>query len=86
MLTGLQRTISKLHAAGVTLIAGTDIAAHSDRVPGFSLQDELRALSNAGLTPLRGLQTATLHPAQVMGRMAAHGTVAGQSRTIFSFR
>ena len=45
MLPRLQKTIAKLQIAGVTLLAGSDIAG--DRVPGFSLQDELKALGNA---------------------------------------
>lgn len=74
MLPGLQKTIAKLQVSGVTLLAGTDIAGY--RVPGFSLQDELKALAIAGLTPLQVLQTATLNPARVMGRTADYGFVA----------
>jgi imidazolonepropionase-like amidohydrolase len=73
MLSGLERTIAKMQISGVTLLAGTDIAAY--RVPGFSLQDELKALGSAGLTPLQVLQTATLNPAKVMGRTADYGSV-----------
>jgi imidazolonepropionase-like amidohydrolase len=73
MLPRLLSTIAKLQAGGVTLLAGTDIAAN--RVPGFSLQDELQALSTAGLTPLQVLQTATLNPAKVMKRFADYGSV-----------
>jgi imidazolonepropionase-like amidohydrolase len=73
MLPRLQKTVAKLQTNGVTLLAGSDIAA--DRVPGFSLQDELKALGTAGLTPLQVLQTATLNPAKVMGRSADYGSV-----------
>jgi imidazolonepropionase-like amidohydrolase len=73
MLPRLQKTIAKLQTNGVTLLAGSDIAA--DRIPGFSLQDELKALGTAGLTPLQVLQTATLNPAKVMGRSADYGSV-----------
>jgi imidazolonepropionase-like amidohydrolase len=73
MLSGLQRTIAKMQTSGLTLLAGSDIAAY--RVPGFSLQDELKALGNAGLTPIQVLQTATLNPAKVMGRTADYGSV-----------
>jgi imidazolonepropionase-like amidohydrolase len=73
MLPRLQRTTLRLQQAGVTLLAGTDIAA--DRVPGFSLHDELDLLAEAGLTPLQVLQAATLNPAKFMRRTADYGTV-----------
>lgn len=73
MLPRLQQTTLQLQLAGVTLLAATDIAA--DRVPGFSLHDELDLLSGAGLTPLQVLQAATLNPAKVMGRTADYGTI-----------
>jgi imidazolonepropionase-like amidohydrolase len=74
MIPRLQKTVAKLQEAGVTILAGTDVAA--DRVPGFSLQDELKALASSGLTPLQVLQAATLNPAKVMERTADYGTVA----------
>ncbi len=73
MLPRLQATTLRLQKAGVTLLAGTDVAA--DRVPGFSLHDELDLLASAGLTPLQVLQAATLNPAKVMGKTADYGTV-----------
>lgn len=73
MVPQLMKTIARLQAAGVTLLAGTDIAG--DRVPGFSLHAELDTLSQAGLTPLQVLQSATLNPAVVMRRTAEYGTV-----------
>lgn len=73
MLPRLQATTLRLQKAGVTLLAGTDVAA--DRVPGFSLHDELDLLAGAGLTPLQVLQAATLDPAKVMGKTADYGTV-----------
>ena len=73
MLPRLQATTLRLQKAGVTLLAGTDVAA--DRVPGFSLHEELDLLTGAGLTPLQVLQAATLNPAKVMGKMADYGSV-----------
>lgn len=73
MLPRLLATTLRLQAAGVILLAGTDVAA--DRVPGFSLHDELDLLRRAGLSPLQVLQAATLNPAKVMGRTADYGTV-----------
>jgi imidazolonepropionase-like amidohydrolase len=73
MLPRLQQTTLRLQQAGVLLLAGTDIAA--DRVPGFSLHDELDLLASAGLTPFQVLQAATLNPAKVTGRTADYGTI-----------
>lgn len=73
MLPRLQATTLHLQKAGVTLLAGTDVAA--DRVPGFSLHGELDLLAGAGLTPLQVVQTATLTPAKVMGKTADYGTI-----------
>lgn len=73
MLPRLEQTTLRLQRAGVTILAGTDIAA--DRVPGFSLHDELDLLAGAGLAPLQVLQAATLNPAKVMGRTTDYGTV-----------
>lgn len=73
MLSRLQRTTLRLQQAGVTILAGTDIAA--DRVPGFSLHDELDLLAGAGLSPFQVLQAATLNPAKTMGSTADYGTV-----------
>ena len=73
MLPRLQATALRLQRAGVTLLAGTDVAG--DRVPGFSLHEELDLMAGAGLTPLEVLQAATLNPAKVMGRTADYGTV-----------
>lgn len=73
MLPRLQATALRLQKAGVTLLAGTDVAA--DRVPGFSLHEEVDLLASAGLTPLQVLQAATLNPARVMGKEADYGSV-----------
>jgi imidazolonepropionase-like amidohydrolase len=59
--------------AGVTIVAGSDIAA--TRVPGFTLHEELAELVASGLTPLQSLQAATLNPAKVMNRAADFGVI-----------
>ena len=73
MLPRLQATTLRLQRAGVTVLAGTDVAA--SRVPGFSLHEELDLLAQAGLTPLQVLQAATLNPAKVMRRASEYGAV-----------
>ncbi len=45
-------------------------------VPGFCLHDELQALTEAGLSPLQALQSATINPARVLGREKTQGTIA----------
>ena len=44
-------------------------------VPGFCLHDELRWMTEAGLTPLEALQTATINPATFFGREDSQGTI-----------
>ncbi len=49
-------------------------------VPGFCLHDELQALTEAGLSPLQAIQTATVNPARLLGRQKTQGTIAIGSR------
>ncbi|HEU4735104.1 MAG TPA: amidohydrolase family protein [Kofleriaceae bacterium] len=67
--------VRRLHAAGVPLLAGTDTPAGVDVIPGASLHHELQRFVDAGLSPLAALQTATINPARVLGRLAELGTV-----------
>ncbi|GAA3488215.1 amidohydrolase family protein [Streptomyces cremeus] len=53
--------VSEMHRAGVRLTAGTDTGT-GYAVPGFSLHEELRLLSEAGLPAPDVLATATTHP------------------------
>ncbi len=66
---------TKLHAAGVPFLAGSDAPAGFDLVPGASLHSELEWLVRAGFTPLEALQTATTNPASYLGRTKDLGTV-----------
>ncbi len=65
--------VGRMRRAGVEFIAGTD-TLKPYLVPGFSLQDELSLLVDAGFSPLEALQTATRNPARVF-RIADLGTV-----------
>ncbi|HEV7708086.1 MAG TPA: amidohydrolase family protein [Asanoa sp.] len=58
--------VNDLDRAGVPLMAGTDNGT-AYLMPGFSLHDELVRLSQAGLSNMRVLQTATLEPARYLG-------------------
>jgi imidazolonepropionase-like amidohydrolase len=65
--------VGQMHRAGMTLLAGTDIAA--ERPVGTTLHRELELLVEAGLTPAEALRTATLNPARVLGVDAELGTI-----------
>ena len=59
-----------LHAAGVTIVAGTDQA-----VPGHSLHREMEIYVEAGFTPMEAIQAATIVPARAMKRDGDVGTI-----------
>ncbi len=59
-----------LHAAGVPVVLGTDLA-----VPGHSIYRELELAVAAGLTPMQALQAATQVPARAMGLAGEVGTL-----------
>jgi imidazolonepropionase-like amidohydrolase len=62
-----------LHAAGVELLAGTDVVK-AQFIPGFSLHDELSLLVSAGLSPNEAIEAATRKPARRLG-MTDVGTI-----------
>jgi imidazolonepropionase-like amidohydrolase len=67
--------VRKLHAANVGFLAGTDMPAGVDLIPGVSLHLELQRFVEAGFTPLQALQTATLNPAKFYHKTQDLGTV-----------
>jgi hypothetical protein len=62
--------LGTLHAAGIPVIAGTDLV-----VPGHSIARELELYVRGGFTPLEAIQAATLVPARVMGLDKESGTI-----------
>jgi imidazolonepropionase-like amidohydrolase/uncharacterized protein YbjT (DUF2867 family) len=66
--------VKRLQDSGVPVMAGTD-APIGFLTPGYALHEELRLLTEAGLTPMQALTAATLHPAQFMGLDDKLGTV-----------
>ena len=73
----LLRMIAKLHAAGVTLVAGTDA------MPGFTLHRELELYRQAGIPAAEVLRIATLGAAEVMGAAAETGSIEAGKRADF---
>lgn len=75
-LARMQDVVRAMQGAGVPLLAGSDVhPTLAFTFPGFSLQEELRLLVEAGLSPLESLRTATLNPAQFLGRSDELGAV-----------
>ena len=66
--------VGGMHRAGVPLLAGTDTPGRN-RVPGFSLAEELTLLTRAGLSPMAALQSATREPARFLGTTDSLGTI-----------
>ena len=69
-----QRLLLEMHKEGVLILAGTDVGTPYI-FPGLSLLDELEEMTNAGLTNLEALQTATLNPAIYLNKKEVLGTV-----------
>jgi imidazolonepropionase-like amidohydrolase len=61
-------------AVGIPVLTGTD-APVPGVAPGFALHDEFEALSRAGLTNQRILESTTRLPAEWLGTLADRGTV-----------
>jgi imidazolonepropionase-like amidohydrolase len=74
-----RKLIVAFAAAGIPIVAGTD-AQVPGVVPGFSLQDELQSLAQAGLSNEQVLESATRLPAQWLGTLEDRGTVATGKR------
>lgn len=66
-------------AAGIPVVAGTD-AAVPGVVPGFSMHDELAALTRAGMSNRQALEAATRRPCEWLNSLADCGTVEAGKR------
>jgi imidazolonepropionase-like amidohydrolase len=64
-----------LDEEGAPLLAGTDAVGAAWVVAGASLHDEFDLLADAGLSPLRVLQTTTLNPARFLRQEKDAGTI-----------
>ena len=71
----LRKQLAKrAYDAGGKLLAGTD-ALNAYVLHGASLHEELQELVAIGLSEYEALQTATLHPAEYLGKKAQSGTL-----------
>jgi imidazolonepropionase-like amidohydrolase len=61
--------IDELHAAGVGILAGTDLGG------AYNLHYELELYVESGLSPLDALRTATVNPARYLGREDDLGSI-----------
>jgi imidazolonepropionase-like amidohydrolase len=61
-----------LHEAGVPLVLGTDSGILAI-VPGYSIHDELRILSENGFSPYEAIAAGTVHAAAVVDHMTGNG-------------
>lgn len=64
--------IRSMRAAGVKMLAGTDLPVTAEASP---LHEELALLVAAGLSAMEALQTATRNPAEYLGNLGTEGTV-----------
>jgi imidazolonepropionase-like amidohydrolase len=71
-------SVRRLHAAGVPILAGTDVP-NPGTVHGVSMHRELEMLVDAGLTPAEALAAATAGPADAF-KLADRGRIAAGLR------
>jgi hypothetical protein len=62
--------LTELHRAGIPLLLGTDSGTGGmGAVPGYSIHDELRILTENGFSPYEAIATGTVNAAQVVEEM-----------------
>jgi hypothetical protein len=62
--------LGALHRAGVPIVLGTDAGSGTmGIVPGFSLHDELRILTESGMTPYEAIASGTVNASKVVAAM-----------------
>jgi imidazolonepropionase-like amidohydrolase len=69
------KLVGDMHRAGVTIMAGTDLA-NPYVYPGYSLHEEMAFLVEAGMTPWEAIKAATITPAEFCGLEDEIGTVS----------
>ena len=78
LLANALQSVARLHAAGVSVLAGTD-APNPGTAHGVSMHEELAWLVQAGLSPAQALAAATSAPADAFG-LADRGRIAPGQR------
>lgn len=76
----MQKVVGALHRDGVPIVAGTDAMGLPHVAPGSSLHQELQLLSGSGLSPYEVLRSATVVPADFLGKRHEFGTIAPGQR------
>jgi imidazolonepropionase-like amidohydrolase len=80
-LTGFnQKVAAALHRNGVPIMAGTDAMGLPLVAPGSSLHKELQLLSESGLSPYEVIRSATVVPAEFLGKTNEFGKIAAGQR------
>jgi imidazolonepropionase-like amidohydrolase len=69
------RVATAAHEARVSFLVGSDLG-NTLVFPGSSTHDEIELLVRAGLTPMEGLQAATIGPARYFHASDTLGTIA----------
>jgi imidazolonepropionase-like amidohydrolase len=72
--------VRRLHEAGAQIAVGTDSDGLGEPLSPFAILDELRAMTEAGLTPTEALEAATVGGARLLGGLDDFGTVARGKR------
>jgi imidazolonepropionase-like amidohydrolase len=67
--------LAKYSAAGGKVLAATDTGCCEQIVPGLSLHEEMQALTDVGIPPMKVIQGATLWAAEVIGQQKDLGSV-----------
>lgn len=79
--------LNELHRADIPLILGTDAGTGAmGIVPGFSIHEELRILTENGFTPYEAIKTATVNASRVVAAMIGNddfGTIEIGKRADF---
>lgn len=63
----IKEAVARLHGAGARVLAGTDVG-NPFVAPGESLREELRLLTEIGMSPEEALASATIWAAEALGR------------------
>ena len=66
--------VEAMHKAGVEIMAASDFSSWA-LVPGVDLHNELALFVEAGFTPMETLQSATIKPAEFLGKLDSLGTI-----------